>query len=160
MKKEGTVNLLTTPMRRLIAFILQQPTLVSTVYERFNLDKLQHLCKDAAIKGNVDLSLFLNLIKEKPDITPAGFIETVRGSVREKYVRNLIEAEFIPKKADGSEFSPEVRADLFSKLIKETLGMPLKQEIERLRLRGDSITKEEMEAMSLLNRMLTKHGIS
>ena len=69
-------------------------------------------------------------------------------------------AEFIPKKADGSEFSPEVRADLFSKLIKETLGMPLKQEIERLRLRGDSITKEEMEAMSLLNRMLTKHGIS
>ena len=159
-EKSGTVNLLTTPMRRLIAFILQQPTLVSTVYERFNLDKLQKLCKDANIKGNVDVSLFLNLIKEKPDITPAGFIETVRGSVREKYVRNLIEAEFIPKKADGSEFSPEVRAELFSKIIKETLGMPLKQEIERLRLRGDSITKEEMEAMSLLNRMLTKHGIS
>lgn len=160
VQSKGTANLLTTPMRKLIAFILQQPTLVSTLYGRFDLARLLLLCKQTEIKGYADLSFFVNLIKQKPDITPAGFIETVRGTAREKYVRDLIEAEFIPKKADGSEFSPEVRAELFVKLIKETLGMPLKQEIERLRMRGDSITKEEMASMTKLNRMLAAHDIN
>lgn len=160
VQNKGTANLLTTPMRKLIAFILQQPTLVSTLYGRFDLARLLLLCKQTEIKGYADLSFFVNLIKQKPDITPAGFIETVRGTAREKYVRDLIEAEFIPKKADGSEFSPEVRAELFVKLIKETLGMPLKQEIERLRMRGDSITKEEMASMTKLNRMLAAHDIN
>ena len=155
--KPGTSNLLTTPMRRLIAFVLQQPTIVATMYDRFSLDEFLPLCQRAQIKGIEDLAFYFNLIKERPDITPAGIIETVRGSRRENYVRNLIEAEFIPKKSDGSEFSMEVRAELLAKLLKETLLQQVERDFESLRQLGEDISEKQMAEVSQLNKILTKY---
>ncbi len=147
---------LTTPMRKLIAFLLQQPTVVAAVYDKFELSALSSFLLFFKLKGADDAVFLLDVIKKQPQITPGAIIELLRGSPRENYCRLLLDAEFIPRRADGSEFSLESRAELLAKLISEVLRQPLLRFVEELRMKGNQLTAADMNMMTELNRGLSK----
>ncbi len=149
-------SLLTTPMRRLVAFMLQQPTVVGAVYERLELDKLAHFLTSLKVKGADQAVELLEIIKKTPGITPGALIELMRGTEREHYCRVLIDAEFIPKRADGSEFALEDRAELLVKLIIEVCREPLTRFIDELRFKGDELNHAEMDMITKLNLELQR----
>ena len=126
-------NLLKTPMRRIMAFIIQQPIVVSTVFNDFALDTFVQLCKRLEVRGSSHLEGLLNLIVENPEITPANFIELTRGTEYEKTVRNLMDAPLNLIGADGNEISFKDRIDYFSTLVADVLIKPLKERAEALK---------------------------
>ena len=67
-----------------------------------------------------------------------------------------MDAEFIPKKADGSEFSLEDRAELLARIIAEVLQAPIMNFVERLKVRGNNLSVSDMNMMVELNRGLSK----
>lgn len=153
---EDNRRLLNTPMRKLIAFILQQPTVIATVYAPFKLDALSKYLSALQLKGATDAVYLLNLIAKKPDITPGALLEELRDTARESYCRRLMDAEFIPKKADGAEFSLEDRAELLARIIAEVLQAPIMNFVERLKVRGNNLSVSDMNMMVELNRGLSK----
>lgn len=153
-KTQDSRNLLTTPMRRLIAFILQQPTLVQTYYEKYKLDYFLSLCQRAKIKGVLELEYYLSLVKGSTVVSSASILETVRDSSREKIARALIDVPFIPKKSDGTEFPLVDRAEFLYKLLKDTLYSSLINRVEFLKLKGNTISNDEATEMFELNKIL------
>ena len=73
-RKAEAGEVLKTPMRKLMAFIVQQPIVVSSVYHEFSLDTFVALCKRMNVNGSSHLEGILQLISENPEITPANFI--------------------------------------------------------------------------------------
>lgn len=143
------------PMRRLIAFILQQPTVTAVVYDAFQLDTLAALLTALKAKGAEDVIFLLQCIREDKALTPGRLIEIIRGTPREKYCRLLIDAEFIPKRPDGSEFSLEDRAELLAKYITEVLTDAVRHFIENLKFnQGALLGRTEQQMMTELNRLL------
>ncbi len=144
-----------TPMRRLIAFMLQQPTVTATVYDSFRLDTLAELLAALRVKGADEVAFLLQCIKNNRSLTPGLLIEIIRGTPREKYCRRLIDAEFIPKQADGSEFSMEARAELLAGFITEEITQVVEHFTEQLKFsQGEQLGRTEMQMMTELNRLL------
>lgn len=155
-QKDDGRRYLTTPMRKLIAFLLQQPTVTAAVYQQFRLDELCTLMLSLKLKGAEDAVFLLHTIRDNGALTPGTLIEIMRGTPRELYCRKLIDAEFIPKRADGSEFSMEDRAELLAKLIFEVLREALKRFAEELKYnREEDLGRSEMLLMTELNRLLS-----
>ncbi len=149
-------ELLNTPMRRLIAFLLQQPAVASLMYDRFELDRLPGLLQELGVKGSTDLKYLLDLIHQHGDITPAQFIEQVRDTKREKSFNLLLQASFIPRKADGGEYSIEDRAEFFSRIISECIFGALKYQQTRISLKGSEITKDDFAQGQLVTELLAR----
>ncbi len=153
---EDSRRFLNTPMRKLIAFLLQQPTVVAAVYQKFALATLCDLLNKLQVRGAADAVYLLQLIDRKPDITPGALLEELRDTPRESYCRRLLDAEFIPKKADGSEFSIEDRAQVLAKLIAEVLRAPVLRFVEELKMAEGGVQSDAMNMMVNLNRRLAQ----
>ncbi len=132
---EDEKGLLTTPMRRLMAFIIQQPTVVSSVYTDFSLKTFVALCKRLDIKGADQLEGILEIIRQTPSLTPANFIEIARDTRYEKIVRMLMDAPLNLMAADGTELSFENRIDYLSALILDVIFKPLRERADFLKLK-------------------------
>ena len=150
-------DLLKTPMRRLMAFIIQQPTIVSTTYHEFALDAFVELTRRLEVKGSEQLIDILNLILENPDITPAKFIELTRDTPYEKTVRLLMEAPLNLSFEAGKELSFESRIDYFADLIEDVLVQPIKARANTLKIlmnQGNMNALKEFDSISkqILNK--------
>lgn len=124
---------LKTPMRQLIAFLLQQPTVVSGVFERFRLQDFMRLLKATGMKGWEDAEFFLTYIREHPAVTSAELLEVLRDSFREKYCRRLLGARFVPQASDGGEMTMEYKAEFLARLMSMVMQQFLRQTMEDLR---------------------------
>ncbi len=151
-----SARLLNTPMRRLIAFLLQQPTVVGLMYDKLQLENLIELLKDLGAKGVEELKFILNLVKNHQDIISAQIIEEVRDTKYEKIFNLLINASFIPRKENGDELSIEDRAEYLSKIIAECIFSALQYQKELLALKGNSITREEFDAAQQITKLLAQ----
>ena len=156
VKKEDSRDLLNTPMRRLIAFILQQPMVVQTYYEKYRISEFVSLCSKAKVRGVGELEFYLSLIHRDNAVSTAAILESVRETKRERTVRALVDVLFIPKKSDGSELSIEDRAELFFKLIAQTLYGALSDRVESLKLMGNNISQKQLEEMFALNKIINR----
>ncbi|NLK85736.1 MAG: DNA primase [Aeromonadales bacterium] len=137
--KEKTVSqgegIFKTPMRKLMAFVIQQPIVVSSVYHEFALDTFITLCKRLNVRGSEQLEGLLNMILETPDITAANFIEVTRQGPYETIVRTLMSAPLNISFENGSkELKFEEKIDYFSDIMSKVLEKPLKDRAEVLKI--------------------------
>ena len=149
-------NILKTPMRRLIAFILQQPILVSSQYNQLALDHLSRLCVILKVKGAAELEYLLNQIKQCPDITTARLVERFRNTEREKYINLLVNAPLGLNLPDGTELDQIARLELFARLIVMVLIEPLKNRARQLSLYSQQISPEEYKEMTIIQKELNQ----
>lgn len=149
-------DILKTPMRRLMAFILQQPILVSSQYEQLALDNLSKLCSLLKVKGAKELEYLLNQIKQCPDITTARLVERFRNTERERYINLLVNAPLGLSLPDGSELDQIARLELFARLIAMVLIEPLKNRSRQLNLYSQQISPEEYKEMTIIQKELNQ----
>ncbi len=135
---------LKTPMSRLIAFMLQQPTVTASVYELFLLDDYRRLLKamiapdvnpvaDSKITAGVNtIDLVLDLIYSNPGINIGTIIESVRGSANEALFLRLINTQLLPK--NSGDYSLEKRAVMLADYLSEALLDVIRQRSRTLQL--------------------------
>ncbi|MGN0902271.1 MAG: toprim domain-containing protein, partial [Succinivibrio sp.] len=143
-------NLLKTPMRRLMAFIIQQPTVVATVYQDFDVDEFLSLCRRQDIRGLDFLEYILGLIEDNRSIMPSDIIELTRDTPNERIVRQLINAPLKTTIDKGVELTFVQKIDYFAELMSDVLTEPLKQRAQYLKMRisqGDRSALEEYTMM-------------
>ncbi len=147
-KNEVSRDFFKTPMRKLMAFIIQQPTGVSNVQREFALDEFVALCKRLGVKGADELEGLLKIIAKTPDITPAKFIEQTRQTSYEKIVRLLISAPLNLTFESGGEIReiPYVdRIEYFADILSEVITKPLK---DRAKILSVEMSQGKMDALS------------
>ena len=147
-KNEVSRDFFKTPMRKLMAFIIQQPTVVSNVQREFALDEFVALCKRLGVKGADELEGLLKIIAKTPDITPAKFIEQTRQTSYEKIVRLLIGAPLNLTFESGGEIReiPYVdRIEYFADILSEVITKPLK---DRAKILSVEMSQGKMDALS------------
>lgn len=149
-------SILTTPMRHLIAFMLQQPLVVSMVYKDFAFETMLEYCRELKVRGTDELAFILEKIKEDPAITPAKFIEMVRETPREQYYRQLIDANLglFENTGDG-EIPMTSRIGLLSKYIGKVLREPIQARASELIRKAASASREELQEITILQKQLT-----
>ena len=136
LKKGNSSDLLKTPMRRLMAFIIQQPTVVASVYQSFALDTFLSLCKRLNIKGSEVLEQLLDIVINKHGITPANIIEITRDTNLENVVRTLMEAPLNLTATGAAKELPLVdRIEVLSEILTQVLQKPYKEKAYDLKLK-------------------------
>ena len=120
--QEGSSDgVLTTPMRRLVAFVLQRPQTVSALSGELELGRFTDLCRRMGVRGTEQLCGYLAQIEERSDINAAQFLERARGTAEESVVSRLIEADLgLPETAD-EEAADRSCAGLFIRLLGQVL---------------------------------------
>ncbi len=156
-KNSEPKELLKTPMRKLMAFIVQQPIVVSSVYHEFALDTFVSLCKRLNINGSAHLEGLLQLITENPEITPANFIEITRGNEYEKTVRLLMDAPLNLNTTTGDELPFNVRISYFAVLLGDVLLKPLKERAEVLKIQLAQGNNKALEEHGAIQRVIRNH---
>ena len=144
-EQKASAELLNTPMRRLMAFIVQQPIVVSNMYEEFALDRFLDMVRALNLKGCEYLEALLNIIKAQPSITAASFIEETRGTNLEKTVFLLQSSQLYTTFEQGDDLSYEHRIAYFSTLISEVLTGALEDKAKALKIR---MQQGDMRALS------------
>ncbi len=132
-KSDSNEVVLNTPMRRLVAFVVQQPIVVSSVYEDFHLMEFVELCQRLDIPGTTQLNTLLRLIEENPEMTPANLIEHVRDTEYEKIVDAFMNSKLNIVMDNGRELSFKDRLSYLGVLLKEVLLKPLRERAEYLK---------------------------
>ncbi|HIV15519.1 MAG TPA: DNA primase [Candidatus Avisuccinivibrio pullicola] len=154
---EGSqAGILNTPMRRLVAFALQQPTVVALMYDRVHLAELPELLSTLGVRGVSELKFLYDRIAAQRDITPAQLIEVVRDTPREKAFNVLSHASFIPNKANGEELSMDARSEFLCKLIAESIYAALEYQTRLVTIKGKDISREDMLNVQKLGRLLAR----
>lgn len=147
-------NILNTPMRRLIAFICQQPTIVSTVFYEFKIESFVNLCSSLQIPGTNVLGYLIKLIGSKRDLTPSELIEYTRESEYDSIVRKLISAPLIITHQDGSDIPFNDRVDYFVQLLIEVISKPLKDKADELKIKMNQGDNEALAKYSLIQNKM------
>lgn len=153
-RKAEAGEVLKTPMRKLMAFIVQQPIVVSSVYHEFSLDTFVALCKRMNVNGSSHLEGILQLISENPEITPANFIELTRGSEYEKTVRFLMDAPLNLVTTTGAELPFNDRIDYFAVLLGDVLLKPLKERAQMLKIQLSQGNPNALEEYGVIQRII------
>lgn len=151
-----TSDLLKTPMRRLIAFILCEPTLVGMFIDKLHLDHAIDLLRDFKLAGVEELNFFLEKIKENPNINSSYFIEITRGTPRERYVHSLMSLEKDRQGHFNDKLSIEERGMLFIDLLTNTFIDVLKKRLQELINKGNGINKNEEREITLIGQLINK----
>ncbi|MGN1281890.1 MAG: DNA primase [Succinivibrio sp.] len=139
---------LKTPMRRLMAFIIQQPTVVLNVYHEFALENFMHLCEKLQVKGVNELRGLLRIVLENKDMSPAKFIELTRDSEFERVVRVLMKAPLNTAFESGSEvkeLSMIDRIEYFADILAAVIVKPLKERAAMLKVQ---LSQNNLNAMA------------
>lgn len=153
---EESKKILNTPMRELVAFILQQPNLVSNFIEELKLADFVSLCAKLKVKGIDTFAYFLDMIAQNGEITSAIFIERCRETKYEKMVNQLVYAELINKKDNGELISLESRAELFISLMVKVLMERIGQLSNEISLKKTHLNVQDEELIFNINRILSK----
>lgn len=152
-KTVNSQDLLSTPMRRLMAFIVQQPIVVSNMYQEFALDKFLSMVAALNLKGSSHLEQLLDIIKSRPDVTAANFIEIARDTALEKIVSVLMRAQLYTTFSQGEDLSYEHRIAYFSTLLSDVLVSALEEKAGLLKIR---MQQGDMKALSDYTSLQTR----
>ncbi len=147
-------NILNTPMRRLMAFIFQQVSLVSSQYQNLALKTFGNLCTTLKVRGASELNYVLSEIEKNPGITTATFIEKFRGTNREIYIKSLINAPLGLSLPSGEELGVGPRLEYFARLLALVLLEPLQNRAKYLELNAEHLSKEEFSEHNFLKKQL------
>ncbi len=142
-----------TPIRKIISFILQEPTIVARKYDDFALDKFIKLIQKGNIKG-VDFlcSLLLN-IKENRNENTATLIEKYRDTPYEKIVNLLIDVSL----TKITNLSFEHKVSHFYDLIKLNLFDILKLRCNTISNLNNYMTDNLMREYELIQTFINKN---
>ncbi len=146
-------GILRTPMRKLMAFSLQQPVVVAAVYQDFRLDHMLRLCEFLHLRGVAELSEVFHTIRDNPGITPAVFIEKSRGTSREALYRTLIDAR-LNLRSEQSLHEHEqqrwlyLRIASFAQTLTEVLAQPFADRITELKQSREAADYQELLELS------------
>lgn len=162
----STGGILSTPMRSLIAFILQQPTVVGHVYQDFALAEAVELCRRLEVRGSEELASLVEFIWQSftsgaPAPTPAVLLERVRGTEREKTFRLLAAAPLGTLRYNGEEpeeRSVEERVNMLAELIGAVLSQALSGRAQLLRERASALNQAQWQEFTLIERGLKQLG--
>ena len=149
--KEASPDGLKTPMQKLMAFIVQQPTVVSLVYHDFDLKLFVELCKQLKVKGVDFLENLLGEISKNPQTTPANLIEIYRNTNLEKIFNKLLNAPLNLSFQDGAkELAFEDKISVFSDILVSVLQKPFKDKADYYKLKLNQGNKEALSEYSLV----------
>lgn len=169
----GGAHILTTPMRRIMAFILQHPSLVDNVYAQFDVETFISLCLKLRIRGAHELEDLLHSIHDSinrrtapapgeektSDITPAVLLARTRGTPREKIYRTLMSVPIGAAGRNREEVSLEKNLEFFAELISGVLVEPLRRRADYLTLQAGHAGPEVQQEVTEIRGELARRGL-
>lgn len=142
--RDFSVSEASGPYYELLAFVLQQPTIVATLYDFFKLDDFLSIAKQLKFVEYPCLERLFELIKNEPTITCAMLIEEFRDTQFWSLFNYLFDLQVLQAKADGSELSPEFKSEHFVKFIVDSLKEPFLNRLSKLHASSNEDLEESM----------------
>lgn len=142
-----------TPIRKIISFILQEPTIVAKKYEDFDLDNFINLLQRGNVKGVDFLCSLLLSIKENKYENTATLIEKYRDTSYEKIVNLLIDINL----TKNTNLSFENKVLYFYDLIKLNLIDILKLRCNTIYGLNNYMTDSLMKEYKLIQTFINKN---
>lgn len=146
-------NLLSTPMRGLMAFVLQEPNIVSHLIEDLRLETFVSICERLGVKGLAEFTHFLSLIESKGDITPAELLEGARDTDYYKMVDMLINARMYGKTESYDLQSEKAKGEMFITLLNKVIFDGLQKKSEEVKFSAGAGSKENEALVYAINRI-------
>ncbi len=157
--RDFSVSEASGPFYEMLAFVLQQPTIVATLYDFFNLDEFLAIAKELKFIEYPCLERLFELIKHERTITCALLIEEFRDTQFWSLFNYLFDLPVLPAKADGAEMTPEAKSEHFVKYIIECLKTPFLTRLSKLQPNSNEDLEESMalDEMKLLTYTIKSH---
>lgn len=150
----SAATLLKSPMRRLIAFILQQPSVFSLVRQKMDMPGYLALADDLQVRGVAELRAINEAFEQTPDLTSAQLYEMARDTPSQHYYDILQNVSFIPRQASGEEYSLEDRAEFLIKIMAEVIFEGLSYQENKIKLKGDNMSNEDLSLVGSISKIL------
>ena len=148
-----TDGVLTTPMRRLVAFVLQRPQTVAALSGELALGHFADLCRRLGVRGIEQLCGYLAQIEERSDINAAQFLERARGTAEESAVSRLIEADLGLPETEDEETAVRSCAGLFIRLLGQVLHAGLDECRSALEGGGGEMSRDQAELIHAIQHV-------
>lgn len=165
-------GILTTPMRKLIAFALQYPSVIAQIYVPFKLHEFLQLCKDLNVKGALQAQNLISSIgevnamkkvgerQEKTEkISTAVLLARVDDPAQKSYFEKLALADLGSECADRPGCLNR-RIVFLATLLPQVLVAPLLERTRQLQNIVDmSADNHALKELTLLSRNIEKRGM-
>ena len=154
VRHDFTVRDATGLIYELLAFTLQQPTIVATLYDFLNLDEFLDLAKQLRLPEYPCIERLFELIKNERTITCALLIEEFRDTEFWSLFNYLFDMEIFKNKSDGVEMSPEHKSEYFARFLFNSLREPYVERKEQVSMiQGRSFKRDDMVEMDALSQI-------
>ena len=154
VRHDFTVRDATGPIYELLAFTLQQPTIVATLYDFLNLDEFLDLAKQLRLPEYPCIERLFELIKNERTITCALLIEEFRDTEFWSLFNYLFDMEIFKNKSDGVERSPEYKSEFFARFLFNSLREPYVERTEQVSMiQRRSFKRDDMVEMDALRQI-------
>ena len=149
---------LSSPVYQLLAFILQQPTIVALTYERFQLEEFLQLAARLKITEYPCLERLLHLIKSDRQITCAGIIEEYRQTDFEPLFYYLMSLNINGNPAGNQEWDIKTQMGFLANYLRRALSEPLFNRSRTILMNGTNISQDNLKELSALREFNFKQA--
>ena len=141
---------LSSPVYQLIAFILQQPTIVANVYEQFKLEQFLQLGARLKITEYPCIERLLHLIDGDRNITCAGIIEEYRETDFEPLFSYLMSVNINGSPDNHEEWGIKTQIGFFANYLRKAIAEPLFNRSRSILMNGSNISEDNLKELSAL----------
>ena len=145
---------LSSPVYQLLAFTLQQPTIVAHAYVPFQLDAFLQLAARLKLTEYPCVERLFQLIKSDPQITCAGIIEEYRLTDFEPLFSYLMGVNINGSPDTHEEWSIKTQMGFLANYLRRALAEPLFNRSRKILMNGANISQgnlRELEALREFN---------
>lgn len=141
---------LSSPVYQLIAFILQQPTIVAKVYEEFKLEQFLQLGARLKITEYPCIERLIHLIDGDRNITCAGIIEEYRETDFDPLFSYLMGVNINGSPDNHEEWSIQTQIGFFASYLRKAIAEPLFNRSRSILMNGSNISEDNLKELSAL----------
>lgn len=142
---------LSSSVYQLLAFILQQPTIVANAYEQFKLEVFLHLAERLKITEYPCLERLIHLIDSDRSITCAGIIEEYRLTDFEPLFSYLMGVNINGNPAQGNdEWNIMTQMGFLANYLRNALAEPLFNRSRSILMNGTGISQDNLAELAAL----------
>lgn len=141
---------LSSPVYQLIAFILQQPTIVAQVYEQFKLEQFLQLGARLKITEYPCIERLIHLIDGDRNITCAGIIEEYRETDFDPLFSYLMGVNINGSPDNHEEWSIQTQIGFFATYLRKAIAEPLFNRSRSILMNGSNISEDNLKELSAL----------
>ncbi|MCK0534427.1 MULTISPECIES: DNA primase [unclassified Anaerobiospirillum] len=156
--REFDISELGAPCYRVMSFILQYPTVVASLYEEYQLDRMLEYARELRIDDCPLMEELLHTIRQNPTVSCASLIENYRDTDRQEVIDLLFDCPLLPQREDGQEPPISEKREYFGRTVFEMLQKPFRERFEYLNSsKGRFMSKEDMDEVKALAKIVNRN---